>query len=81
MMSCERPWRQAVGSLSIIFNVTMRAMRPDRLDPSRCPARVWALIERCWAQEPQQRPSAEEVASELEALLEAHCSGAGAALD
>lgn len=32
------------------------------------------LMERCWAEDPQQRPSFAEVAQELQALLAYHCS-------
>ena len=40
---------------------------PERLDvfPQRC----WELMEKCWAQDPKERPSFETIVKELEGFL------------
>lgn len=47
----------------------LNGVRPARPEPARCrvplPDAVWALIERCWADDPAARPAADEVVYEL----------------
>lgn len=40
------------------------------------PHEVRTLIERCWAQKPQERPSIADVASELEQIMSTRVLGA-----
>jgi hypothetical protein len=52
---------------------TRPELSPDVLS---CPPAVAALISKCWAQDPQQRPSAAEVIEEINAI-EAGLEGEG----
>ncbi|KAI5899651.1 kinase-like protein [Schizophyllum commune H4-8] len=59
------------GGCAILFKVVIakeRAARP--LSPVLSDA-VWALVTRCWAHEPAERPSAQEAMAALRAELEA----------
>jgi hypothetical protein len=42
--------------------------RPDR--PEMLPRRLWALIERCWAQEPEDRPTFEIIVQDLVSIID-----------
>ncbi|KIK57486.1 hypothetical protein GYMLUDRAFT_46068 [Collybiopsis luxurians FD-317 M1] len=44
----------------------MNCMRPARPDNAWCSDAIWALITRCWAQEPSGRPNAQEVYEALQ---------------
>jgi serine/threonine protein kinase len=46
-------------------NMLQQGRRPVRLPLEKCPATVFALIERCWAASPRARPRMEEVADTL----------------
>jgi len=48
----------------------MRGGRRPRRPAAVTDDRVWSLIERCWADDPAQRPCAREVVQELEAILQ-----------
>lgn len=42
-----------------------RGERPKRLEARGLTDGVWTLIERCWAQDPENRPKIDEVVQEL----------------
>jgi len=57
--------------VQIINVVLLKAMRPDAgFPPEGTPEALTALVRRCWAQDPAERPSFGEVIVELRALRE-----------
>ena len=50
----------------VVFAVGTRGLRPDL--PADCPAAIGALIEACWAESPEERPSFDDVLARLGAL-------------
>ncbi|KIY95520.1 hypothetical protein MNEG_12443 [Monoraphidium neglectum] len=49
----RQPWRE-LSAMQIIFAVGIQGERLPR--PSGCPDGLWALIESCWREAPEQRP-------------------------
>lgn len=59
--------------LSWLQNLAHCCLQKERLQrPARCPDRLWHLIERCWAQDPQDRPSFADTLAELQQLQQQH---------
>lgn len=48
-----------------ILDIVLRGMRPHRPEVHGLTDDVWALIERCWAQDPKERPTIDKVVQEL----------------
>jgi hypothetical protein len=59
--------------LSWLQNLAHCCLQKERLQrPARCPDQLWHLIERCWAQDPQDRPSFADILAELQQLQQQH---------
>ena len=59
----------SLPSLQMIYQVTVERARLDiPRDPMRCPPALQALIASCWDELPKNRPCAEEVQEQLQAL-------------
>ncbi|KAL0069383.1 hypothetical protein AAF712_003406 [Marasmius tenuissimus] len=56
---------------TVMYEVMVNNARPSRPSPGNywCPDNVWTLVERCWAQRPQDRPTASEVHEFLSKLV------------
>lgn len=64
----ERPFKE-YKEAQILWNLLQKA-RPRMPEPSPdFPAPVMALIHKCWAQNPRQRPSAQQALDFVETLL------------
>ncbi|KAJ8085076.1 serine/threonine protein kinase, AGC [Marasmius tenuissimus] len=63
---------------TVMYEVMVNNARPSRPSPGNywCPDNVWTLVERCWAQRPQDRPTASEVHEFLSKLVNLRNSGA-----
>ncbi|KAK1230599.1 MAP kinase kinase kinase activity protein [Marasmius sp. AFHP31] len=62
---------------TVMYEVMVNNVRPPR-PPSEifwCPDNVWALVQRCWAERPQDRPKASEVHEILSKLASLRDSG------
>jgi hypothetical protein len=64
MWTRKRPFPD-LNDFAILLRVT-RGQRPDRPTPEDCrgealPGDMWALIEKCWAQDPLVRPHMNEI--------------------
>lgn len=70
MLAGKRPW-QGLKPLLVAYQVAYRSLRPPvfELGP-RCVAPLRQLVEDCWAQEPQRRPSSRQVVDRLLAILQ-----------
>uniref|UniRef100_S4RZK5 Receptor-interacting serine/threonine-protein kinase 2 n=1 Tax=Petromyzon marinus TaxID=7757 RepID=S4RZK5_PETMA len=73
VLTRQRSFEDAVDSTQVIFSV-FRGNRPSTSEsalplstPHRAP--LLALVQRCWAQDPEQRPSFHECSTEMEKLL------------
>ena len=44
-------------------------IRPAKISELLCPPQVWTLIEDCWKQKPEERPTMEAVCERLKQLL------------
>lgn len=53
---------------AILFQKVMRKARPQPLEG--CPDRIEKFIDRCWHQDPDERPTMDEVATEMTKLRE-----------
>ena len=76
LLSRRRPW-QGTRDAVIGYLVSVKGQRP-RLPSSGgalCPPALRSLIERCWRQNPAERPSAPEVVKRLTLLLAEHALG------
>lgn len=60
--------------MQIIMQVSQHGTRPPPLP--HCPPGMAALMERCWAQEPADRPTFTEILAELQPLLQGERQGA-----
>jgi len=63
LVTREEPHR-GVPPFQIVFAVGNQALRPPI--PSSCPHHYTILIEECWIEQPNQRPSFEEILNRLE---------------
>ncbi|KAJ8085079.1 hypothetical protein PM082_003861 [Marasmius tenuissimus] len=63
---------------TVMYEVMINNARPSRPSPEIfwCPENVWALVERCWSQRPQDRPKASEVHGYLSKMVNLRNSGA-----
>ncbi|KAL0572052.1 hypothetical protein V5O48_009910 [Marasmius crinis-equi] len=62
-------WRRMYAG---VIPDVVRGIRPPRPDADECPGLtddIWSLIERCWNQNPNERPSMLEVVALLEQML------------
>ncbi|XP_078720151.1 receptor-interacting serine/threonine-protein kinase 2 isoform X1 [Lampetra fluviatilis] len=73
VLTRQRSFEDAVDSTQVIFSV-FRGDRPSTAEstlplstPHRAP--LLALVQRCWAQDPEQRPSFHECSTEIEKIL------------
>jgi hypothetical protein len=71
MWTRKRPF-PALNDFAIVLRVT-KGQRPEQPAPENCrgetlPGDMWALIEKCWAQDPLARPHMTEVWGSLTAL-------------
>lgn len=73
----EVPFRELQG-MQAAFAVWSRGARPPM--PTDTPPRLAALIRRCWAALPAQRPEFREIVRELEVLVEEMEGGGGGAV-
>eukprot|EP00961_Rhodomonas_salina_P154340 2079044-Rhodomonas_salina.2 len=70
MAEGERPWERHHGHTA--HEIAKQGRRPPlRIDNSRYPEKMAELIGRCWATNPEDRPSANEVLVELEDIASA----------
>jgi serine/threonine protein kinase len=60
------PFNQFPSNMEVAHFV-MSGERPDQ--PGICPDKVWAVVDRCWAQLPADRCSAADAAQEIGAAL------------
>ncbi|KLO11001.1 kinase-like protein [Schizopora paradoxa] len=72
LMTGQVPFNQTRRTTSVLIAAT-DGLRPERpTDPAvearGLDDRLWDLMNRCWAQEPEDRPSIKEVNDELEAM-------------
>jgi serine/threonine protein kinase len=58
------------NAMQIIVQVSQQGHRPDV--PADCPPFLAALLQRCWSQDPLQRPSAAAIVKELRGELQQH---------
>lgn len=63
----QAPWSHCNGSFAMIKEAVTKGRRP-RLSPSVAPG-LSAVIERCWAPNPQDRPTAAEALNALRRLV------------
>ncbi|KAK7041455.1 serine/threonine protein kinase, AGC [Paramarasmius palmivorus] len=54
---------------AVLLQVVVLKKRPERPIDAWCPDNIWDLVERCWAEETEQRLQAEHVHAYLEKLL------------
>ncbi|KAM6494682.1 DHS-like NAD/FAD-binding domain containing protein [Amanita muscaria] len=64
ILSGKIPFESVLNDAAVLLKV-IRGQRPERVDPCDHDE-IWDIIIRCWAQEPENRPSAAEV---LESFL------------
>ena len=63
--------------MGVMHQVVLSDNRPIMPPLDRCPARLAALMRRCWARAPLARPSALHVAAELSTMMLEMDSGGG----
>ena len=73
LFSGEWPFHDIQKDFRVIGAVT-QGNRPLRPLDDRCRVRglndeIWSIIETCWAQEPDQRPSADQIVGRLRSLI------------
>ncbi|WIA08756.1 hypothetical protein OEZ85_008179 [Tetradesmus obliquus] len=61
----QQPWRD-LSPMQIIYAVGLQKERLKR--PVRCPDGLWRLIEACWQQQPEARPSFASILATLQQL-------------
>ncbi|WIA28812.1 hypothetical protein OEZ86_011341 [Tetradesmus obliquus] len=61
----QQPWRD-LSPMQIIYAVGLQKERLKR--PARCPDGLWRLIEACWQQQPEARPSFASILATLQQL-------------
>eukprot|EP01024_Parvocaulis_polyphysoides_P016207 TRINITY_DN1718_c0_g3_i1.p1 TRINITY_DN1718_c0_g3~~TRINITY_DN1718_c0_g3_i1.p1 ORF type:complete len:319 (+),score=26.40 TRINITY_DN1718_c0_g3_i1:67-957(+) len=66
MIAKERPWQYLNLPVVIMARVAIKSDRPTI--PDTCPIELKRLIERCWAPNPRERPTAREVVQKLTIL-------------
>ena len=60
----------------IIYQTTVKSARLDiPTDPERCPLVLQRLLASCWDDQPSNRPSAEEMLIQLEAITQERMAG------
>jgi serine/threonine protein kinase len=67
MLSGELPYKTYTAPLQVVYDVVGLGLRPEI--PSDTPEAVTALLEECWAAEPNDRPTFEEIVSRLEEMV------------
>ena len=65
LVSGHEPWK-GMSSELILRSILYDNVRPAK--PTGCPEEVWTLIQRGWAQNPEQRPSFEDMLRRLEEI-------------
>lgn len=76
MVTGKRPWAGS-GNLAVAVQVTTHGCTLEQPnDDARCPPRLWALMQQCWAINPDARPSAAQLYQELSGLILDHHSAA-----
>ncbi|KAI3601258.1 hypothetical protein WG66_013258 [Moniliophthora roreri] len=68
IMTGQPPFHDLLEA-ALIYHVLMLKARPERPTDVWCPDNVWNLVERCWAEDPQQRPRTEQVHAFLKELM------------
>jgi len=66
ILTCEVPW-EGMNSLVVLTQVFKKSHRPEL--PATCSPILRSLIERCWSQDPQDRPKMKEILPELKASV------------
>ena len=73
MITGTRPWESAPTHVAVALQVAHHGGRPPLPKSSNAwPPELIELVTRCWAQDPQQRPSAADVVWELQGMLSSY---------
>ena len=76
LVTQTRPWA-GLNEFQMIYQVTINNARLDiPKDPKCCPPALQRLIESCWHNRPEDRPCAEEMLGQMEAVVQALEDGA-----
>ncbi|KAI9002209.1 kinase-like domain-containing protein [Hyaloraphidium curvatum] len=62
----RHPFEEA-GSLPVLMRMVLEGQRPAR--PAGVPDRLWRLMQRCWVEKPEDRPSFVEIVGELGTII------------
>ncbi|KAK7041456.1 hypothetical protein VNI00_009322 [Paramarasmius palmivorus] len=71
----EQPPFHGLLEAALIYHLMVLKARPERPVDGWCPDNVWNLVERSWAEDPQQRPRSDQVHTYLKELLRIRDSG------
>ncbi|KAJ3552242.1 hypothetical protein NM688_g4254 [Phlebia brevispora] len=69
IFSGQIPFGSVISDHIFIYNVVSLQRRPKRPDRLNSEDMIWNVIEKCWIQDRQSRPAAEEVVRWLQSLL------------
>ncbi|ESK88480.1 serine threonine-protein kinase nrc-2 [Moniliophthora roreri MCA 2997] len=70
-----RPPFHHLLEVALIYHIMVLKMRPERPIDAWCPDNLWNLVERCWADDPKQRPRTVHLHAYLKKLLHLRDTG------
>ncbi|KAL0574366.1 hypothetical protein V5O48_007589 [Marasmius crinis-equi] len=70
IMTGKPPFHELIDP-AVIYQVSVRHIRPERPSEGWCPNHIWNLVELCWHEDPSERPCAKALQSYLQSLLDA----------
>ncbi|KAF9259563.1 kinase-like protein, partial [Marasmius fiardii PR-910] len=69
IMTGKPPFSEFLIDAAVIYQVSVRRIRPERPAEGWCPDHIWKLVEVCWDEDPLKRPRAKALHSYLESLV------------
>ncbi|KAF9259561.1 kinase-like protein [Marasmius fiardii PR-910] len=69
IMTGKPPFSNLTLDAAVIYQVSVRRIRPERPAEGWCPDHIWKLVELCWDEDPLKRPRAKALHSYLESLV------------
>ncbi|EEB97624.1 hypothetical protein MPER_03022, partial [Moniliophthora perniciosa FA553] len=74
IMTGQPPFHELL-EVALIYHIMVLKIRPERPINVWCPDNLWNLVERCWADDPKQRPRAVQLHAYLKKLLHLRDTG------